>query len=178
MEHGKPAYLNTEKCKCALCRQAERDYQSRWVLLRKEIDAGRAPSRDAYMRRYRDAHPELVARERDALALKRLGKKGYVLRAKAIPCMDCGVLYPPHQMHFDHVPERGEKKFNLSQAGSHTMTEIVEEIAKCEVVCANCHAERTYVRGYHGNQRGRPAKGQPLQAGMGRGTPTSPTTKS
>jgi hypothetical protein len=40
---------------------------------------------------------------------------------------------------------RGEKVANLSRLrnGRATWDKIVAEIAKCDVVCANCHRERT-----------------------------------
>jgi hypothetical protein len=59
-------------------------------------------------------------------------------------CMDCHQNYPPYVMDFDHV--RGAKLFNLGRAmGLGVSIEAVqEEIEKCDVVCANCHRERTY----------------------------------
>jgi len=60
------------------------------------------------------------------------------------PCADCNQNFPHYVMDFDHV--RGEKKFNISSAISRRINKktIWEEIAKCDVVCANCHRERTY----------------------------------
>lgn len=59
------------------------------------------------------------------------------------PCMDCGVVYPFYVLHFDH---RGDdpKVFMLSQAAS--ITKAKKELAKCDLVCANCHAARTHFR--------------------------------
>lgn len=67
-----------------------------------------------------------------------------VLQHKNKPCLDCGISYPYYVMDFDHV--RGEKRFNLSEIinGTQSKKAILEEIAKCEVVCANCHRIRTY----------------------------------
>lgn len=63
------------------------------------------------------------------------------------PCADCGVSYPPHVMDFDHLPGE-DKKFNISsQLGNMSNFEVLKaEIAKCEVVCANCHRQRTWER--------------------------------
>jgi hypothetical protein len=49
-------------------------------------------------------------------------------------------------MDFDHV--RGEKVANVSVlvAGGASRRRVLAEIAKCEVVCANCHRERTHGR--------------------------------
>ena len=67
-------------------------------------------------------------------------------KTKSQPCLDCGIQYPPYVMQLDHV--RGDKKFQLSAAVRITfdLGKIQEEINKCEVVCANCHAERTHQR--------------------------------
>ena|ERR1035437_3605597 len=62
---------------------------------------------------------------------------------KAAPCMDCGMVFPPECMDFDHV--RGEKLFNVGEF-RFTMSVLLEEIAKCELVCANCHRIRTAAR--------------------------------
>jgi hypothetical protein len=72
-------------------------------------------------------------------------KKRDLMRAlKDKPCSDCGVSYPSHVMDFDHV--RGEKTFNISRALRVSKEKLLEEIEKCEVVCANCHRIRTYER--------------------------------
>lgn len=64
--------------------------------------------------------------------------------AKEVPCADCGIEYPYYVMQFDHL---GEKKFNIGQTGPSCAREkLLAEIAKCEVVCANCHSERSYQR--------------------------------
>lgn len=62
------------------------------------------------------------------------------------PCADCGQTYPHYVMDFDHV--RGEKMANVSHlARSHgSRTRLFAEIAKCDLVCANCHRERTQQR--------------------------------
>lgn len=66
--------------------------------------------------------------------------------AKSRPCMDCGVEYPYYVMQFDHV--RREKVCDLSTAMQRGMAieRVQAEIEKCEVVCANCHAIRTWTR--------------------------------
>ena len=80
--------------------------------------------------------------------------------AKARPCADCGVRYPIHVMQLDHRPGSG-KLFGVGDPlWGHPSPGLVEataalgsveaamraEIAKCDAVCANCHAERTYQR--------------------------------
>jgi hypothetical protein len=61
------------------------------------------------------------------------------------PCADCGENYPYWIMQFDHL---GNKEFNVSEWKLHTgnIEVIMKEIDKCEVVCANCHFNRTHLR--------------------------------
>lgn len=69
-----------------------------------------------------------------------------VKSAKDIPCKDCGIKYPYYVMDFDHI--RGIKKYALSVAASkhRALSNVQDEISKCDVVCANCHRERTFSR--------------------------------
>lgn len=65
--------------------------------------------------------------------------------AKSVPCVDCGVQYPPYVMDLDHV--RGTKFKNVAKmVGRYSRQELLDEIAKCEVVCSNCHRQRTWDR--------------------------------
>lgn len=63
------------------------------------------------------------------------------------PCMDCKHVFDPICMDFDHV--RGEKKFNIKQAAQRRLglQVLLDEIAKCDLVCSNCHRLRTLHRG-------------------------------
>jgi hypothetical protein len=65
--------------------------------------------------------------------------------AKAAPCFDCDVRYPPYVMQFDHR-EPAEKEFGIATANRTRLDRVRAEMAKCDVVCANCHAERTWKR--------------------------------
>lgn len=62
------------------------------------------------------------------------------------PCKDCGQVFNPWQMEFDHLD--GKTKIaavsTLTVFGSKDR--IIKEIQKCELVCSNCHADRTYWR--------------------------------
>lgn len=76
------------------------------------------------------------------------------LKAKSVPCTDCSLEFPEFNytvMEFDHVPERGPKEFNISEGvawnrRSLSIETLKAEIAKCDVVCANCHKLRTAKR--------------------------------
>lgn len=62
------------------------------------------------------------------------------------PCTDCGRVYPYQVMQWDHKPGF-EKLGDVSgDFWGRTREEILAEIAKCDLVCANCHAIRTFTR--------------------------------
>ena len=75
-----------------------------------------------------------------------------IQEAKDVPCMGCGVRHPFWIMQFDHV--RGKKEFNLSAASARAEQKVKDEIAKCDIVCSNCHDDRTYKRDLEKRQRG------------------------
>ncbi|UYL87865.1 HNH endonuclease [Gordonia phage Malisha] len=67
-------------------------------------------------------------------------------------CVDCGWAVHPRALEFDHLPGSGKVQ-NIAHMVANTtysLDDIKAEIAKCEVVCANCHRIRTYDRA-HGN---------------------------
>lgn len=70
----------------------------------------------------------------------------YMREQKDRPCMDCGLPYPPYVMQFDHRPGEAKAGNVASMARLGSLRKVKDEIAKCDVVCANCHAERTYAR--------------------------------
>ena len=63
--------------------------------------------------------------------------------AKDVPCMDCGVRYPPYVMDFDHR-DPSVKFLGVGMMTHRSPAKIIEEIAKCDVVCSNCHRIRTH----------------------------------
>lgn len=59
------------------------------------------------------------------------------------PCIDCGED-DPIVLEFDHLdPELKIRTISEQIAGCSSIKAIKTEIAKCEVVCANCHKKRT-----------------------------------
>lgn len=63
---------------------------------------------------------------------------------KSKPCTDCGGSFPDYVMQFDHRDPSTKLKSigNLTSAG--LTPKVLAEIAKCDLVCANCHAVRTH----------------------------------
>lgn len=78
------------------------------------------------------------------LRRRRINRHAYLWKIKSVPCKDCGQNFPPYVMDFDHVS--GIKKFSIANKVGGTWKALTEEIAKCEVVCSNCHRIRTWQR--------------------------------
>ena len=78
----------------------------------------------------------------------------WLRQLKEKPCVDCGNSFPHYVMQFDHI-DPSSKKFALATIGSGTRSRLAleNEVAKCELVCANCHAVRTWERDHMGNGR-------------------------
>lgn len=106
----------------------------------KNLDKARG-----YSRRWKANNPEIAA------AHSKKSREGLVRQGRAIlhehknvPCADCGVRYPPYVMDFDHR-DGSTKVDNVgSLVGRVNVSKLLAEIEKCDVVCANCHRERTY----------------------------------
>ena len=101
----------------------------------------------AYAKNHYDCNKETYksrTRERNARARPIL--KEIVDVIKSQPCTDCGECYPPYVMDFDHV--RGQKAKDVARmvGGNYSVKRVLAEIAKCELVCSNCHRERTHQR--------------------------------
>ena len=96
--------------------------------------------RSAYQKAYRLANKKRW-RYTD---VKRVKRRARMAELKAGPCTDCGGYFPPEAMDFDHV--RGEKIKNVGWMGDGNLAALMAEIAKCELVCANCHRVRTNAR--------------------------------
>lgn len=100
----------------------------------------------AYLKgHYARNRPYYLAKARRLNARRWAELKGLLHELKSRPCTDYGLTYPPWIMEFDHV--RGTKDFTVStNLRSRTPAALRREAAKCEVVCANCHRNRTYLR--------------------------------
>jgi len=70
----------------------------------------------------------------------------YVELKAGRPCADCGLVFHSAAMQWDHLP--GEDKTAdlafLARRGSRSR--VLDEIEKCELVCASCHAVRSHLR--------------------------------
>jgi len=79
---------------------------------------------------------------------RRLDMCEFLKGLKNKPCHDCGNSFPHYVMDFDHLDN---KIMNLSNPKVRRWgkNRILTEVAKCHLVCANCHRIRTHIRGQH-----------------------------
>lgn len=84
---------------------------------------------------WRDEKPR-IERKRD-IGIKRLAN------LKLNGCALCGYNKCSRALDYHHIEK---KSFSLSRKGikGHTNKEIADEIAKCILLCANCHRELHY----------------------------------
>ena len=104
------------------------------------------PCRAAYKREHYRAHRERyianALRRKRNIAEERASELVAFFRRQ--PCVDCGET-DPLVLEFDHL---GDKSFNIAKGvRDHRWESVLDEIRKCEVVCANCHRRRTALRG-------------------------------
>jgi hypothetical protein len=95
-----------------------------------------------YFRERGQRHLEQAAESRNA---RRQSARELVLeRLRDSACVDCGER-DPVVLEYDHL---AEKLFAISTLVSRpTRSDLIEaEMAKCDVVCCNCHRRRTYTR--------------------------------
>ena len=81
----------------------------------------------------------------DRNRVNRAKLKRYVSQIKeSTPCSDCGIRYPHYVMDFDHLDNK--EGLILDFVRRHNKAALDREIAKCEVVCSNCHRIRSFSR--------------------------------
>ena len=98
------------------------------------------PYNVAYYASHREQEIERVSRRAKATL-------DWLRDLRRVPCIDCGGVFPPWAMDFDHR-DPSEKLFDLGAGKGATMLKnravLEAEVAKCDVVCANCHRIRTH----------------------------------
>lgn len=123
---AKYKYHRKRKENCELCKTAMKEYQR----LRK----GWKP---------RIPRPSPAVRKRD--------RNEWLIRQKLSrgSCMDCGLKVDMHNTYvfdYDHR-DPSLKSFTISQYKHHrTEHELIAEMNKCDLVCANCHRHRTHAQ--------------------------------
>ena len=106
----------------------------------------------AYNKAYLEANREALtakktARRRHLKKDKLRAVDILIKRYEGTPCMDCDGVFEWCSMDFDHRPEE-IKEINIApyaaqKATPTNMAKIEKEIAKCDLICSNCHRVRT-----------------------------------
>jgi len=95
-----------------------------------------------YDRNYRRDNPEIIKRL-SAAKYDRCYARVNTLKDK--PCVDCGHTFPPECLDFDHR-DSTQKSFTISKLNKISFANLLQEIAKCDLICSNCHRTRTLQR--------------------------------
>lgn len=108
------------------------------------LDAYCKPCRREYNREHYTTNKTLYFARNDR-AVERL--RAFLRELKSRPCTDCKRSYPPCVMDFDHR----DPALKTAQVGQlinryGSKKRLLEEIAKCDLLCANCHRLRTCKR--------------------------------
>jgi hypothetical protein len=133
------------KC-CAACREEkdEGEFNRKGDKLQGKCRSCQRAYHQFYYRKNKSRFIEKNRRNKDR---QRRRLRAILLEYKERPCADCGRTFHTWVMEFDH--REGSVKesavANLVSKGC-TNARLLEEIRKCEVVCANCHRMRTYIR--------------------------------
>jgi hypothetical protein len=121
---------------------------SRCSRLRGESSFNRHPDglqwwcRDCFKRYYEEQRARHRSRNNALKTARVIEAQAFVLEyLRARPCVDCGEA-DPVVLEFDHVGTKRAEISTLVRRGVRRPV-LEAEIARCEVVCANCHRRRT-----------------------------------
>jgi hypothetical protein len=129
--------------RCCRCRELKPPEDFSWRRKKKgERDSFCRPCRKAYGKEHyaanRQRYIDQAAVRKRALAVERT--KFLIGYFATNPCVDCGEA-DPVVLEFDHLHE---KSFAIGlKLTDRRWQDILDELSKCEVVCANCHRRRT-----------------------------------
>lgn len=84
------------------------------------------------------------AQEIERVRVRQAATLDFLRELRRVPCADCGGTFEPYQMDFDHR-DPAKKSFDVTSGRAMLMSRdrLLDEVAKCEIVCANCHAIRS-----------------------------------
>jgi uncharacterized protein YktB (UPF0637 family) len=109
--------------------------------------------RNRYVRRYYNENADSLATLRK---LKREQNRLWAVEQLGGACQKCGAQT---NLHFDHV-DPATKRAAISNILLHSRESISAELQKCQLLCADCHKEKTTTNDEYQNgqaQHGSPA---------------------
>jgi hypothetical protein len=112
---------------------------------RANTPEGKEKKREDQKRYYQRNKSSYIAKNK----VKRAEIKDFLRKYKEFKgCGDCSGKFPFYILDFDHRDPAMKRFSPAKMAHNNSWTAMVEEIAKCDVLCANCHRERTYKDGH------------------------------
>lgn len=137
--------MTPKKQKCRICKAIKKIEEFPYIKRLNRVDTKCKQCRYTYFKKYvitnSDKIKSLKAKHNKNAKVRRTDFIRSLKEGK--PCIDCGFVGHPCQMDFDHV--RGKKRFTISSTvHSISYKDLLTEILKCDVVCANCHRLRTF----------------------------------
>jgi hypothetical protein len=140
---------------CKVCHSAEEkkrrnlpEIKERARVRAREWYAENRDHARARQKKYHLEHPEVSRRAQERYAAKKTKVRDWLTKTYGgVPCMDCDGVFEWCAMDFDHRPGEG-KEFGIGwisnlKATPERVAKTQKEIAKCDLVCSNCHRVRT-----------------------------------
>jgi hypothetical protein len=123
----------------------------------EEVRAYFKATEDKYKGRYTEKRNQYYAKlKMNKPPMIRKGNKKDKIKAFVLDykqthnCVTCGQKFPHYVMDFHHR-EPLDKSFGIAEAycssknkGKYNIDLVVDEMAKCDLLCANCHRIRTH----------------------------------
>ena len=132
-----------ETKKCYRCHEVKPAEDFAWRRKHKgQRDSFCRPCRSAYGKEHYAANKQRYIDQAAIVSRRRrLERARWLIDFfESHPCTDCGET-DPIVLEFDHL---GDKTFNVgTELHDRNWDSVLSEIAKCEVVCSNCHRRRT-----------------------------------
>lgn len=137
-----------QRCReCTRIDQVER--KLRWTPEQKERDKGRNRNRSRVNEKKRihkrDNRTPEQKREASRIRTVRNYERMNAYKLE-VGCVDCGYKGHFAALEFDHLPGHTRLNTVSSLTANRSWKTLLKEVAKCELVCANCHNIRTYNR--------------------------------
>lgn len=127
-----------------------KDCLNSWKRARRKLKPDEPRSQNLHRSRdwYRKNKDEVLAASR----ARYKENLEYVSNIKSTtPCADCKKIYDPICMDFDHL-DPSIKLNKISELIKGHLKNVIDEMAKCEIVCSNCHRIRTRDRKLNANK--------------------------
>lgn len=97
--------------------------------------------------KYHNRSPEQRAKDKVKRRASLNKNREWIRAVKDKPCLDCSQKFHFFVMDFDHR-DPSTKSFDVGTGATQglSLRALEQEVAKCDLVCSNCHRMRTYSR--------------------------------